>query len=71
MQKQDTKNKFGSLGFAVDDDSEEEIQAMKTKTAKKKEQSKSSGLILEKCLSIPACETFTLKEGSATHQLIV
>lgn len=40
MQKQDTKNKFGSLGFAVDDDSDDDIQAMKTKTAKKKEASK-------------------------------
>jgi len=40
MQKQDTKNKFQGLGFAIDDDSDDEVQMMKTKTAKKKEASK-------------------------------
>ena len=40
MQKQDTKNKFQGLGFAIDDDSDDDLQVMKTKTAKKKEANK-------------------------------
>ena len=28
MQKQDTKNKFGSLGFAVDDDSDDDEDSL-------------------------------------------